>query len=164
MISFKEFSKDHLTEVFDSPFEMKDGESDMLGFMMKTAAEMKGAKDVKVYDMGDSGDKVATFIHDGAMEIHHLHSSGLQGAMNPKSTKPNPRFVSTAIKLGKDHVESGGTVRIVGTPDVHRAFEPLAKRVTDRLGYETKSHQIADTSFYTPFPQTLHAIEIRKKS
>lgn len=164
IISFRDFlAEEAITEVFDSPYDIKDGENDMVGFMMKMSAEMKGAKNVKVYDVGNSGDKMATFEHDGALEIHHLHSSGIQGEMLKDSTKPNPRFVSTAIQIGKDHVESSGKVRIVGTPEVHQVFEPLAHKVGSRLGYNVTARKIDDTSFYSPFPVELHSIEITKK-
>jgi hypothetical protein len=163
MITFKEhLLEEYIAEVFDKPYSIKDGEDDMMGFMMKHSAELKGAKNVKVYDIGEEGDKIAAFHYDGALELHHLPASGMQGTMNPEAHKPNPRFVSTAIALGKDHVDKGGKVRIVGTPDVHAAFEPLAKKVSKRLGYNMTSSEMKDTSFYSPFPVKLHQIEISK--
>ena len=163
MISFKEHLKEEIiNEVFDSPHAIKNGEDDMMGFMMKTSAELRGAKNVNIYNVGDTGDKIATWHHNDAMEIHHLPASGMQGVIDPHATKPNPKFISTALKLGKDHIDSGGKVRIVTTEDLLPHFKPLGEKVSKRLGYNMAVSPIHDTSFYSPFPVKLHAIDISK--
>ena len=155
--------KGYLNEVFDSPHDLKETDpDDMMGFMIKTAAEMKGAQDVKLHS-DDKDHMYATWHHDGAMEIHHFPPDGQAGFMSG-GNKPNPRFISTALKLGSDHLDSGGKVRIVTTEDLIPHFKPLGERVTKRMGLDMNTTKIHDTSFYAPFPINLHAIEVSKKT
>lgn len=168
LVDFKEYlvewneEKMILTEVFDKPYEMMDM-TDTFGHMIKHQYGDR-VSDIKVHAVPEAEGMMFSFHKDGAMEIHH-------SPIDPSSTgkmvgaTPNPRFIASAMKMGKDHIDNGGKVRIVTSQHTLPTFTSLGNKIAKRYDWKIEHKPIEDQNFYGAqhFPGVkLSAMEISK--
>lgn len=167
MISFKQYLLEQkeeqiLTEVFDKPYEMMNM-TDTFAPMIKHQYG-DSVSNVKVHAVPDLEGMMVAFHRNGAMEIHHspIDPSGM-GQMIGNT--PNPRMISTAMKMGKEHIDNGGKVRIVTSQHTLPAFTSLGDKIAKRYNWKIDHKPIEDQNFYGAqhFPGIhLSAMEISK--
>ena len=63
-------------------------------------------------------------------------------------SEPNPRFVASALKLGKDHIDNGGKIRIVTSQHTLPTFTSLGNKIAKRYGWKIAHKPIEDQDFY----------------
>jgi hypothetical protein len=153
-----------ITESMDSPHKLTDITDESPHAMMINMIHGDRVKNVKVHRMDDGPDHVLTFERDGNMEIHHIPEDPFSvGKIQSDRTGPNMRFASTAVDLAKNHVNAGGSVRIVATPETIEKFHGIAKKVASRNNAEPSDvSNVPDPEFYGWFGQKLSAFTVRK--
>lgn len=133
-----------LLESLDKPYNLTDVthlNQKAVGVITKD-----GGSRIKLYTCDDEpGHAFISYFKDGAFEIHHQHvKDGQELTGKNHMTKMPTRFVSTAFHLASDHIDSGHSVRIVGTNDHIDVYHRLAKRIAKSRGYTVNDIQEHD--------------------
>lgn len=139
-----------LLESLDKPYQLTD-----VTHANKKAVETikkDGGSRINLYTCDDEpGHAFISYFKDGAFEIHHQHVKNGEELTGKNHMEKMPaRFVSTAFNLASNHVDSGHSVRIVGTDDHIDNYHRLAKAIARRKGYtvnEIQPHDKASKRF-----------------
>lgn len=138
MISFTEYQD--LLESLDTKWPMTEVEPDHIqtdSHIIKFSKEdddVMGISNRKNYSAGEYG-HIITFERDGATEIHHVDHELLSDGI-PKPKPANMGFVSTMFHLGREVIDSGKQLRIVGMNDGGiKHYQKLARLLGAKHGY-----------------------------
>ncbi len=165
MITFKSF----LVELFDKPYSYEHDPyvEGQVRHHYNTHPEYKdkGYGAIKVHRLeGDNG-YLAHVVHKGIHELHHVSIDGDSGNVEPKKDKPNPRFISTFMHYGKEHIlNKGKKLRIFATHDMHKHLSPIVKRICKKEGYESHEEETDHGKSITIHPKidrapTIHGLD-----
>jgi hypothetical protein len=121
-----------MTEVFDSPYEVSTSGDQVTA--VKDALKNDGITQSVVYQ--NASDPKEFFIEicsNGAWEVHHnyIDDQGkfVSGLRLNRNSGANPRFISTALKLYRDRLNKGQSIRIVSTPELWTLYKKAINHI-----------------------------------
>jgi hypothetical protein len=135
-----------LSEIFDNSYTLRTNErTDDL--RSKLRDEYPYIRTMLVYQSAEDPDQFFLLTRiDGEWEVHHFLDTGAQystGVAHGIHDKPNPRWISTAIKLYRARLDKGNPIRIIA--GAASGMWPLYQRVIQKMIDNSNGGLIADT-------------------
>ena len=136
-----------INEVLDNPHQLKSGTEQTEFITREMRKQGLGVHGLMVYEAVEDPTQIFILVTvNGAWEVHHLLSKNgdyAGGSLLPSGqgrSGPNPRYLSTAIKLYEGRLNKGHHIRVVGTSAMWSTY----RRVIDRMLKQTEGRYIAD--------------------